>query len=237
VTNFEHLLALILFVGFPVWDVYETRRLKTSSNPRRKIVTYQRILAIEWAASLLAWMALRTRLFFIWPSAQRDSMQRIGTSFVIGVVAAMTFGFALQIVLTRRSSKTQEKVLKAFQRLAFILPVTRQERTWFLMVSITAGICEEILYRGFLMRYLADNPWHLQLWIALAIASFAFGMAHGYQGLSGIIGTAIIGGVLALVFVVSGNLWLPIALHVATDLRVLFLLRPGELAFETSRNR
>jgi membrane protease YdiL (CAAX protease family) len=62
-------------------------------------------------------------------------------------------------------------------------------------------------------------------------------MAHGYQGLSGIIGTAIIGGVLALVFVVSGNLWLPIALHVATDLRVLFLLRPGELAFETSRNR
>jgi hypothetical protein len=32
----EHALALVLLVGFPLWDVLETRALKTSTNPRRK---------------------------------------------------------------------------------------------------------------------------------------------------------------------------------------------------------
>ena len=94
-TNFEHLLALILFVGFPVWDVYETRRLKTSSNPRRKIVTYHRILAIEWAASLLAWMALRTRLFFIWPSARRVTEFSDDSTTVILSIAVHSISYEL----------------------------------------------------------------------------------------------------------------------------------------------
>ena len=42
----QHLLAVFLFVGVPVWDFYETRALKTSTNPRRKILSYRRIVAV-----------------------------------------------------------------------------------------------------------------------------------------------------------------------------------------------
>jgi membrane protease YdiL (CAAX protease family) len=54
-------------------------------------------------------------------------------------------------------------------------------------------------------------------------------MAHGYQGLAGILGTAFLGAFMAVIFIVTGSLWLPIALHAIIDLRVLFLLRPGDL--------
>ncbi len=120
--------------------------------------------------------------------------------------------------------------MRAFRRLAFILPVTQEERAWFALVSVTAGICEEVLYRGFLIRYLSDGPWHVGLWIALAVASVAFGLGHGYQGLSGIIGTTVLGAVIAVIFLATGSLWLPMALHAIIDLRMLLLLRPGDLA-------
>ncbi len=55
-------------------------------------------------------------------------------------------------------------------------------------------------------------------------------MAHGYQGIKGIAGTAIIGAAMAVIFIMNGSLWMPMALHAAFDLRVLLLFRPADLA-------
>jgi len=226
----QHALALFLFIGVPVWDFFETRALKTSTNPRRKVLSYQRILLILWTAAIVAWITLRFSVFFIWPAVRETTQQKIGASFAWGFAIAFAVASLLQVVLVRRSATAREKILRAFQRLAFILPVTQEERAWFVLVSVTAGICEEVLYRGFLIRYLSNGPWHAGLWIALAIASVSFGLGHGYQGLSGIIATALLGAVMAAIFLATGSLWLPMALHAIIDLRILLLLRPGDLA-------
>jgi uncharacterized protein len=227
---YEHALALFLFVGVPIWDALETRALKTSTDPRRKVLSYRRIVLVLWTAAIVAWITLRSIVFFIWPAVRLTTQQKVGVSFGWGFAIAFAVGSLLQVVLVRRSAAAREKILRAFQRLAFILPVTPEERAWFALVSVTAGICEEILYRGFLIRYLSNGPWHAGLWIALAIASISFGLAHGYQGLSGIIGTALLGAVMAVLFLASGSLWLPMSLHAIIDLRLLLLLRPGDLA-------
>jgi membrane protease YdiL (CAAX protease family) len=206
----EHALALFLLVGVPVWDVFETRALKTGTNPRRKIFSYQRIVVVLWAATFLVWFVLRSQVFFVWPAATHSAAAiHIGSSFVLGFVVALLVGFLMPTVLVRRSPKFHGKMLRACKRLVFILPDTREERAWFTFISLTAGICEEVLYRGFLIRYLSESPWHTGLWMALAISSIAFGMTHGYQGVSGILGTAVIGAVMGVVFVVTGSLLLP----------------------------
>src|ERR1700728_1530956 len=172
--------------------------------------------------------ALRSRVFLLWPGA-RHTAREARPVFCNGPRARVYDRLSRAAYLTRRNLKLREKTLGAFKRLAFILPVTREERARFAAVSITAGVCEEVWYRGFLIRYLSDFPWHAGLLTALGISSIAFGMAHGYQGLAGILGTALLGAFMAVIFVVTGSLWLPIALHAIIDLRVLFLLRPGEL--------
>jgi len=227
---YEHALALFLFVGVPIWDAIETRALKTGTDPRRKVFSYRRIVLVLWTAAIVAWITLRSSVFFIWPAVRLTAQQKIGSSFGWGFAIAFAVGSLLQVVLVRRRAAAREKILRAFKRFAFILPVTQEERAWFALVSVTAGICEETLYRGFMIRYLSNGPWHAGLWIAVAIASISFGLAHGYQGLSGIIGTALIGAVMAVIFLASGNLWLPMALHAIIDLRILLLLRPGDLA-------
>jgi membrane protease YdiL (CAAX protease family) len=225
----EHALALVLLLGFPLWDVLETRALKTSTNPRRKILSYQRLAIVLWACAIIAWVALRSTVFFVWPAVHQSVWQKINGSFAWGLVIAWVI-VNLVRAFQRRNTKLRDSTVAALKRLDFFLPLTREERLWFAVVSVTAGVCEEVLYRGFLIRYFSDGPWHLRLALALVVSCIAFGLAHGYQGLSGIISTGFIGAVMAIIFFITGSLWLPMAMHALLDLNVLLLLRRGEIS-------
>ena len=115
---------------------------------------------------------------------------------------------------------------KAFLRFSFFLPLTATERTWWIFVSLTAGITEEILYRGFLIHYFFSAPFHAELAVAVIVSSVIFGAGHLYQGVAGFISSAILGLLFSAIFLMTGNLLLPMVLHALIDLRVLLILRP-----------
>ncbi|MGA8436609.1 MAG: hypothetical protein WB762_04685 [Candidatus Sulfotelmatobacter sp.] len=81
----------------------------------------------------------------LWPGAGHTAVEKLDTSLVWGLVLAFTIGSLVQTFLTRRNLKSREKTLGAFKHPAFILPVRREERACFGAVSITAGVCEEVL--------------------------------------------------------------------------------------------
>lgn len=54
---------------------------------------------------------------------------------------------------------------------------TVTEQWVWLATSFTAGICEEILYRGLLLRFL--ERWTGNFWFAAGLSSFAFTYMHG----------------------------------------------------------
>src|SRR5262249_23608246 len=56
-----------------------------------------------------------------------------------------------------------------------------------------AGLCEEFLYRGFAIAALRRSG--LVAWEAIALSSVLFGLAHLYQGRSGLVGTLLLGAV------------------------------------------
>ena len=61
-------------------------------------------------------------------------------------------------------------------------------------MCVTAGICEELLFRGFLTWYLAH---HVGLPVAAAAQVVIFGVAHLYQGFGGIVKTGFAGAFFA----------------------------------------
>jgi membrane protease YdiL (CAAX protease family) len=106
-----------------------------------------------------------------------------------------------------------------------VLPRTAGERRLFTVVGVTAGVCEEWLYRGFFLAVVAAATGGLPLWLLVACAAVAFGLAHAYQGPAGIVGTGVLGGGMAVMYLQTGSLLLPVVLHVLIDLR--FLLVPA----------
>ncbi len=76
----------------------------------------------------------------------------------------------------------------------FLLPHGPLESTLWILMSVTAGICEEAIFRGYLQRQFAAFSGSAAIGIALSAA--AFGAAHAYQGLRHAVQIAILGAML-----------------------------------------
>ena len=70
--------------------------------------------------------------------------------------------------------------------------------------------------------------------VAVVLSSLLFGWAHSYQGWTGVIQSGAAGLVLAVIYVFTGALWIPIALHIAGDAYSGLL---GWLAFDEAGQR
>jgi membrane protease YdiL (CAAX protease family) len=125
---------------------------------------------------------------------------------------------ALALVAQRRKLKAApdgaELVAAQLKGAAFIIPKSRREVGLWALVSLHAGVCEELLYRGYLFalaRAIAPD------WVAAVAVTAAFGLAHLYQGAKGVVQTAVVGAILLLLAWASDSLWLPMATHALFD--------------------
>lgn len=101
---------------------------------------------------------------------------------------------------------------------------------WMLVVWLLVAPLEEIVFRGFLMsetaRLLGTSPWATA--VNVVLGAVVFGLAHGYQGRSGVLSTGVAGALLGLVFVASGfDLWLAILTHGFIDTVGIALIAVG----------
>jgi membrane protease YdiL (CAAX protease family) len=61
-----------------------------------------------------------------------------------------------------------------------MFPRTTGQRLFWIAMSLTAGICEELVYRGFAIRALRGRG--MRAWLALMTASVSFVFVHGLAG-------------------------------------------------------
>jgi membrane protease YdiL (CAAX protease family) len=234
-TLMQHLLFLFLLVVAPIWDLYSTRKLKRNPSSEQKIRFYKTICTWLWIASALAVVAIGFRPLFTISSSPgeiswlllhpwvRYLVEALIAIFVI-ISVVLPVGTVIWMKLTKRPRRYRSAdALKSF---SYFFPATWTERRWWVFVCITAGVCEEIVFRGFLLHYLHVFPWTLNLTLALLISSVVFGFNHLYQGARGVAGTAIAGLLFGLLFLLTGNLLLPVIFHGVIDLRMLAILRP-----------
>jgi membrane protease YdiL (CAAX protease family) len=98
------------------------------------------------------------------------------------------------------------------------------------IVWALAAFGEEMIFRGYVMHNFA-RPFNRKIlgWVfAVVITSILFGLGHSYQGITGIILTAIVGIFYAVAFFASRqNLWLPILIHGFYDTSAFLIIYLG----------
>ena len=100
--------------------------------------------------------------------------------------------------------------------LDLLLPESPQEKLLFVLLSFSAGVGEELAFRGFAVPALTLVTG--SEWTGALLSSVAFGLLHGYQGWLGIARTGMMGFFLAASFILSGSLWPAIIAHAVLDL-------------------
>lgn len=160
--------------------------------------------AALWMASDRSW----TSLGFTMPDGWR-----LWTAIALFLLLAAYH--VLMVATVARSADTRASLRKQFGPLTAVIPHTRTELYWFGGVSLTAGFCEEFLYRGYFIWVFA--PW-LGWWGAAALSLPFFAVGHLYQGWNGVLRTGIVGALYTLVVAIFDSLWPAIALHALIDL-------------------
>ena len=225
----QHLLAFFLIVVAPVWDYLDTLRLKADPVSSRKIRYYWTLCVWLWAATVVAVAAVGMRALFVVPRGPGDAAWlyehrtvELGLGAMVAAFLALTFLPVVQCLW--KKERVQAAYSKALKPLSFFLPLRVEERRWFAFVCVTAGICEELLFRGFLIFYLHVSAFRLSLTVAFLLSSLIFSMQHWYLGIGGVIQSFLGGLIFGLLFLITGNLALSMILHATSDLRLLLLL-------------
>jgi uncharacterized protein len=231
-------VAGYLVVGEPmVGHVLHRRfegRLRTDPGARRSF--YRRLLVLEWGLAVLAlivWLsapgvdagAVGLQWPQRWPGLLTTGVVLLVLVFVVASTRVLRSGALLEAAEpARRPGEGRHAEPSGAATLA-LLPRTVAERRLFTLVGVTAGVCEEWLYRGFFLAVVAALAGGLPTGVLVLVAAVAFGLAHAYQGRVGIVTTGVLGGVMAAVYLDTGSLLLPVVLHALIDLR--FLLVPA----------
>lgn len=216
-TAFDHFLILLLFVVQPIsgWVNFRryVRRAKAGEAiDRPKLYLHTQIVEWLFLCTLLAgWFYLQrpvSELGFVAPGGD-------GFWLVAILVAGASIALWLSIRSVQRlDQQTRAKHRASFGDLGHFLPQDDRDLKSFYGISVTAGIVEEIVFRGFVLWYLSLV---MPLLGAVLVSSIAFGLGHSYQGVGGMFRTGIAGLVLGTFYVVSGSIWLPIIAHVLLD--------------------
>jgi membrane protease YdiL (CAAX protease family) len=211
------LLCVVLAGLVPFHGLLAYRRLASSPDPtptRTKLRLYATIIVMEWTlVGLTAVIAHRHGLTL------RDLGQTLGNPrLTLAVTALGILGLlGLTGFNTRQIRRaTREELFATVQRARKFVPIGSVEIAAFALVSLTAGICEEILYRGWLVSFLGAASG--SIWIGMVAAAVLFGFGHAYQGRPGIMGTGILGILFGAMFVLVRSLVPGEAIHAAIDL-------------------
>jgi len=89
-----------------------------------------------------------------------------------------------------------------------------------IVVALTAGVCEEFLFRGFVTWYFREF-WpgsRIGLVLAVIISAILFGFAHIYFGVRQVCLSAVVGAFFAAVVLAAGSLLPAMIMHAAMDL-------------------
>ena len=217
-TLWDHGLVVVVFVAvFPLMGLWGYRRFL-----KRAAVEGEPALIREYRQTIFFWHSgLVLATIAVWLGQGRQLSALFTTNnglfdfrLAYGMAAGMALGIMARPILALVSSKAAAGQAKMIQPLAPFLPKSPRALVWGLGVSLAAGVAEEIAYRGFLMAYLTSMA---PTWGAVAASALLFGAAHLYQGLVGVMATAALGAVFAVMYLSTGSLLLPMLLHTLID--------------------
>lgn len=207
------LLVLVVFPAVQIVFIPRLPFLQAVHDPGRGDWWALVLWLVAWEWVLLAFAAVALR------AAGRGlasvGFPRMGRTEIFwgGVVLAVAAGFLLAAPPGAESRAG----------LVWYLPDAPLERAVWVLAALTAGICEETLFRGFALTELRRRTGSVA--VAVAVTTLAFVLIHGTgQPPGDLARRGAVGLIFAGLFLWRGDLRGPIFIHFLVDVAVLYLL-------------
>jgi membrane protease YdiL (CAAX protease family) len=220
-TNADLILLSMIIMVWPVYSYISFRRHpieKLRENENATLDSYNTTLLILWGVTvpiLLIWF-WAGRPFNLLGFHHNFNWQTIAAWFMS--ILGITFS-AVQLYLVHTNQAAREKIRGQLDQVGeltkLFMPKTDKEFNRSMLVGITAGITEEVIFRGYLI-------WAFSLFMPIAVAGILsiilFILLHLYQDKAGLIQVSGFAIVTTIMFIVSHSLLPVIVLHIGVDI-------------------
>ncbi|MEO7121097.1 MAG: type II CAAX endopeptidase family protein [Ginsengibacter sp.] len=168
---------------------------------------------LYWICLLLLWLyavKIEKQKLLIWPEKKYQVSTYLSSGFLIFAVL-FAGGFIISIILSLAGFN------KNSEQMSEIITILSGNKLLLFFTVITAGVVEELIFRGYLMprfEIIFKNPY----W-AIAISSLLFGLLHyKYGTVLNVVGPVFIGFVFGYYYWRYRNIKVIIVCHILWDL-------------------
>lgn len=217
-STLDIVLVSIMAIGYPLWSLlYEGPQLRKGikDGVDRKIWWYKLTLATLWPfASIVVIDWLISKRSFSLLGLTLDANWRVASGFLLAIAVGIASWLQLRRLRQVKSERARTIVAKR-QFMFALLPSGRGQLIYWMAVAITAGVTEELLYRGFAIWAFSA---YINVAFAVAASAVLFGLGHIYQGFTEVLKTAAVGLIMAALYLAIGSIFPVILLHALLDI-------------------
>lgn len=218
------LLIIAIMLGLSFTGARRVQRAEKAHTPRPLL--YATTIAMQWTLLGVVWLGIRRRGYKLRDLTGKPWKSVEDALLDVAIAAAFWISAALVLVAAARLMRFAPKLEDARKALEFIAPSNALELGIWVLLALTAGICEEIIFRGYLQRQFAAVSRSVVAGILLSAA--LFGASHAYEGGQRMILIALLGAMLGTLAVWRRSLRPSMIAHAWQDIFAgfgLFVLR------------
>ncbi|WP_166212799.1 CPBP family intramembrane glutamic endopeptidase [Cognatiluteimonas telluris] len=139
------------------------------------------------------------------------SFNRKKTAYFVAGYLCLAFALLGFVQYALANVGTDPNKVKALSDLANLTPKNLPQRIVFVFMGLAAGLCEELVYRGFAIRSMKSRG--INHWIAAFIAAFPFVFQHGLKSLDQFSWFFIWAMVFGAIFIIFKRIYINIFIH------------------------
>ena len=219
IASWSHLIKLLLIVvavaAYGFWLQYRSTGNGTGTKELAShgtaIYTFLTLIFLEWGLVRFCLVGVRSHGVNFW-SLTGGRWTSWKSVFVDSIIALLFWGTIESVIYGMNRLLPSGNV----RSIANLAPQSAFEIVAWIATAITAGVCEEIVFRGYLQRQFValSGNW---IFAVLGQAAF-FGMMHSYQGWKSVITITILGVLFGLLAVWRRNLRANMIAHAWIDI-------------------
>lgn len=204
--------TLFIVVVLALWAAYGLTRLYLPASTTPRLLSYGSSIIMQYllVGSTIAGLYHRRQFLsdVLGGFRARGMAGDIGRGFGV-FLGGLAVLLVLGLIVRPFHPQDHRAVLQALR------PHTRAELALWVLVSLSAGVCEEFLFRGYLLRQL--RQWSGSTVLAVVGSTLLFGCMHFYEGGGAVVQITGLGAWYAIVAVRRGNLRSVMVAHFLHD--------------------
>jgi uncharacterized protein len=172
--NWHTAITLFVIAGLSSLSAYSHGPSPTGFS-HGAVLGYLTVMAMEWSVVGFIWFGIRLRGVTMrdlvggsWPS-WTGAFRDLGIAVVFQILAGIVLALAGHLLNADGGAVARR-----------LLPHGRNEIIVYLLLCATAGLCEEIIFRGYLQKQF--SAWTRSAAAGLVLQAIVFGAGHAYQG-------------------------------------------------------